>query len=146
MSENVGFKTGPIFCLTRINGEAVSLHGSAFGGSLEVIDLLPTLAGNILLEFIVDEDSIVSIGTEDFLQLVELSKTLGSDEPAILEMLASSLTVGVDTKSENAFSFLSTLKWADKLRYFRYDQNWNVDKEAILDGVEEVRVSTLSEF
>ena len=146
MVENVGFETGPIFCLARMNGEPISLKESAFDGDLVITDLLPISAGDFLLELSVDADVMVSIDMDQLFYLTQQVRELG-DNRFIEDMLKDSLRVGAEVDgADNIFSFIPEISKSNCTKFFQFDNRWNTNYSDIFSGMEEVRISELSKF
>jgi hypothetical protein len=147
MRENVGYETGPIFCVVKLNGVAASLIGSDVSdGGLRLTDLLPATSGDVVVEFSVRSDSIVTIGMKRFMELVELSLKYGNDNEVLLEELMSGLCVGSLDEENNMFCFMASLDRKNCVRYALIDESWRNKYGLLFKGVEEGNVGVLNVF
>lgn len=147
MEENIGFKTEPVFCLSRLNGEPVSLSGEYVDEEFSVIDFLPVETGDVILEFSVEEDTMVSIGVERLFELKQYYENLDGMNETVLQLLRDSLCVGAEVEGEkNVYSFLPCLYKKDCRRYFRIDDNWDKDRSELFTKTDDIIVAQMGIF
>lgn len=148
MVENVGFSSGPIFCVTRLGGESACLSGSMLNEDNfnSIIDMLVSSANNVIIEFSVDSDTLVSIGFEEFNELCDQFAELEGAEDVTLDMLRDSLQVGVDVEDATVISFLPSLQLKDCARYFRITDNLEISGDSIFSGAEEITIAKINKF
>jgi hypothetical protein len=147
MQNNVGYETGPIFCIVKLNGETVSLLGTVRdSGEFKLTDLLPVSAGDVVVEFLVRNDSIATIGVNRFMEVKTMAREFGEENDIVLEELASSLMVGVSEDEDNVFCFMSSLDKKNCVRYALIDESWRAKYGSLFKGVEEGKVGSLNVF
>ncbi|GHU59612.1 hypothetical protein AGMMS49975_27380 [Clostridia bacterium] len=146
MMNNVGFDLVPMIGVTRINEGEASLKNSAFDGDLTIMDLLPVGAGDVILEFEVDADTLVSIGMMKWLELVGYATKFADDVETVVESLENALFTDTEAGDGNVYSFVSKLRRADCVAYYHIDDEWNEDDSKLFEDIEEVKLKVLNKF
>lgn len=149
IKNHVGYETGPIFCITKVNNKSVCLNTASTSTTInDIIDILMSGANNIVIEFSVDIDFVVSIGFDEFLELCDQYKIMGEEDGVfILETLEESLKIGVDIDNDDTIiSFIPSLELEDCSRYFRITSDLEISTKAIFKHAEEIKLSTLNKF
>lgn len=148
MVENIGFDSGPIFCVTKFDGETATLRSSEFGENTltDIVDLFVSGANNVIIEFLVDADSLASMDFDEFVDLCEQYKDLPDADDFIPSMVIDSLSVGSNIDDATVISFLSSLQLCDCTRYFRINDDLQVDTKELFTNAEEVKVDKLTKF
>lgn len=144
--DNVGFSSGPIFALSRLNDEKVSLYSTGDSG-YRMEDVLPHKTGDYMFELSMPEDMIVSIGVEKLFEIKEQGEVFGFDDEDILEMLKSELVVGIHVPgAANVFSFIPVIKQEHCSKFVRISENWEADYKDLFSNIQDISPSTLSMF
>lgn len=148
MVDNIGFDSGPIFCLTKFDGDTISLRSTDFSEETitDVVDLFVSGANNVIIEFSVESDSIASMDLSEFTDLCEQYRDLPDADEYIPDMVIDSLTIGTDIEDATVISFLPSLQLSDCTRYFRITEELAVDNKALFSNVEEVKIDKLNKF
>ena len=147
MRLNIGDDSGFTFGLVKLNDSLVTLNGKdSLQGVYKVADLLPVSAGDILLEFSLTTENIVTIGVNRFLELKQLCEVIGPDDPVLLDELKNSLSIGINCDDENVFCFVSKLPREACVRYLIIDEDWSTSYKLLFRDLAKSNINTLDLF
>lgn len=147
MAENIGFDTGPIVGLVRLNNEPISLVGTAFTGDIKITDVLSISAGDLILELSISLDQITCIGSNRLFELIGHAAAHGAEVELIHEMLYGSLVAAsIPDDDPTIFCFLPQIRKEDCNKFIRFDSEWRPDYSDILGGIEEIPPSSMKKF
>ena len=147
MGKYLGNEEGFVLGLALLNGESVALRNLERNNSpFRISDVLPVSPGEVLIEFKLNADSLLTVGLNRLLDLRKLAEEFGAEHPVVSEELTSSLKVGLDLDEDNVLCFLPYVLRENVSSYVFIDEEFRPNYKGIFKGIEPSKINNLDVF